>query len=73
MCEYFGYYQTAYRVGDITFPVIGTYLYATYLSIRFDIAGLSIPGYAIPYVLSSSLGLIGLLSVLVFVSARARR
>jgi DHA1 family multidrug resistance protein-like MFS transporter len=70
--EYFGYYQTAYRIGDITFPVIGTYLYATYFSSRFNIAGLSIPGYTIPYFLSSSLGLIGLLSVLVFVNERSR-
>lgn len=69
--EYFGYYQTAYMVGDITFPVIGTYLYATYLSFRFNVIGFSIPGYATPYILSSSLGLIGLLLVLVFVSARA--
>jgi DHA1 family multidrug resistance protein-like MFS transporter len=70
--EYFGYYQTAYRVGDIVFPIIGTYLYATYFSFIFNVAGLSIPGYAMPYVLSSSLGLIGLLSVLVFVKSRAQ-
>jgi DHA1 family multidrug resistance protein-like MFS transporter len=67
--EYFGYYQTAYRVGDIAFPIIGTYLYAIYFSTRFNVACLSIPGFAIPYVLSSSLGLIGLLSVLVFVKS----
>lgn len=67
--EYFGYYQTAYSFGDITFPIIGTYLYATYFSIRFNVASLSIPGYAMPYVLSSSLGLIGLLSVLIFVKS----
>jgi len=65
--EYFGFYQTAYRVGDIIFPTIGTYLYATFFSIRFNIVGLSIPGYAMPYMLSSSLGLIGLLSVLFIV------
>ena len=67
--EYFGYYQTAYRFGDMTFPIIGTYLYATYFSIRFNVASLSIPGYAMPYVLSSSIGLIGLLSVLIFVKS----
>jgi MFS family permease len=67
--EYFGYYQTAYRIGDITFPIIGTYLYATCFSSRFNVASFSIPGYAIPYILSSSLGLMGLLSVLVFVKS----
>jgi MFS family permease len=67
--EYFGYYQTAYRIGDISFPIIGTYLYATHFSNRFNLSRLSIPGYAIPYILSSILGLIGLLSVLVFVKS----
>lgn len=65
--EYFGLYQTAYRVGDITFPVIGTYLYATYITETFNLAGFSIPGYTIPYFLSSSLGLMGLLTLLIFV------
>lgn len=62
--EYFGVYQIAYRVGDITFPTIGTYLYATYFSTDFTIAGLTIAGYALPYFLSSTLGLMGLLAVL---------
>ena len=65
--EYFGYYQTAYRVGDITFPVIGTYLYARYFESVFNVAGIRLPGYALPYIISSTLGLLGLLSVLVFV------
>ena len=68
--EYFGFYQMAYRVGDITFPIIGTYLYATFLTDRFIIASLSIPGYAIPYFLSSSLGLIGLFTVLLFIDSK---
>jgi len=65
--QYFGFYQTAYMVGDVTFPVIGTYLYFTYVAETFNLAGFSIPGYAIPYFLSSLLGLIGLITVLIFV------
>ena len=65
--EYFGYYQTAYRIGDVIFPVVGTYLYATLFTSRFSVGGLTIPGYAVPYLLSSSLGLTGLLTALVFV------
>jgi len=68
--EYFGFYQTAYRVGDIIFPVIGTYLYATYIAETFNVVGFSIPGYAIPYFLSSSLGLMGLLTLLIFVKTQ---
>ena len=57
-------------VKDTSQPVL-LYLYATCFSSRFNVASFSIPGYAIPYILSSSLGLMGLLSVLVFVSARS--
>jgi MFS family permease len=67
--EYFGYYQTAYRVGDITFPIIGTYLYATYFTSSFNVAWFQVPGYALPYLLSSSLGILGLLTVLFFVES----
>lgn len=65
--EYFGFCQTAYMAGDVAFPVIGTYLYSTYLNETFHFAGFSIPGYATPYFLSSFLGLIGLITVLIFV------
>jgi MFS family permease len=70
--EYFGYYQIAFRVGDITFPVIGTYLYAKYLISQFNIGGLVLPGYSLPYILSSALGFIGLLSVLLLVKTRKK-
>jgi MFS family permease len=65
--EFFGFCQTAYMAGDVAFPVIGTYLYSTYIAETFHFAGLSIPGYATPYFLSSLLGLIGLIAVLIFV------
>jgi MFS family permease len=65
--EYFGYFQTAYSAGDITFPVIGTYLYSTYFQSRFNVAGQILPGYSLPYLLSSIMGFVGLISVLIFV------
>lgn len=65
--EFFGFCQTAYMAGDVAFPVIGTYLYSTYIAETFHFAGFSIPGYATPYFLSSLLGLIGLITVLIFV------
>jgi MFS family permease len=68
--EYFGYYQIAFRVGDITFPTIGTYLYATYLHSQYQIGRLVLPGYSLPYILSSTLGLIGLVSVILLVNTR---
>ncbi len=68
--EFFGYYQTAYRVGDIIFPVVGTYLYASLFTSSFTLGGVTIPGYAVPYLLSSFLGLAGLLVALVFVGSQ---
>ncbi len=68
--EYFGFHQLAFRVGDITFPVIGTWLYASLLDSRYNIFGLVIPGYAVPYILSSTLGFIGLLAVLLLVDMK---
>jgi len=70
--EYFGYFNIAYSVGDIAFPVVGTYLYATFLNSRFNLGGLAFPGYALPYFLSSTLGFIGLASVLFLVRSQKR-
>jgi len=70
--EYFGYFNIAYSVGDIAFPVVGTYLYATFLNLRFNLGGLAFPGYALPYFLSSTLGFIGLASVLFLVRSQKR-
>jgi len=72
MGEYFGFCQTAYMIGDVAFPVIGTYLYSTYMAETFNFVGFSIPGYATPYFLSSFLGLIGLITILIFVKPHAR-
>jgi DHA1 family multidrug resistance protein-like MFS transporter len=72
MGEYFGFCQTAYMLGDVAFPVIGTYLYSTYMAETFSFAGFSVPGYATPYFLSSLLGLIGLITVLIFVKPQIR-
>jgi sugar phosphate permease len=71
--EYFGYYQVAFRVGDITFPMIGTYLYATYFDSRFSIGRLVLPGYSLPYILSSTLGIIGLITVLILVKPKNKK
>ena len=65
--EFFGYFNIAYSAGDIAFPVIGTWLYAALLDTRYNIGGLVLPGYAVPYILSSIIGTLGLLSVLLLV------
>lgn len=70
MGEYFGFYQIAYRVGDIIFPVIGTSLYARFLTEQFLIGKYTLPGYAVPYFMSSILGLLGLIAVLVFIEPK---
>jgi len=71
----FGLYNTFFTAGDIVGPVIATYLYDLYRFETLHIGGLALPGYGMPFFVNSSLGLLSLAILLVFVeepSARAR-
>lgn len=65
--RFFGLFTTAFRAGDVIGPLIGTYLYDLYRFTSFDIGGVSLPGYGIPFVVNSILGLITTLLLLVLV------
>jgi len=51
-------FTTAFRAGDVIGPLIGTYLYDQYRYTSFDIGGIILPGYGIPFVVNSILGFI---------------
>ena len=55
--KYFGRLQASFNAGMLVAPFIGTYLFETYQSDTFF--G-SLPGYILPFWLSSTIGLIGL-------------
>jgi MFS family permease len=56
--RFFGMFTTAFRAGDVIGPLIGTYLYDQYRYTSFDIGGVILPGYGIPFVVNSILGFI---------------
>ena len=49
--------MTAFTTGDIIGPIISTYLYEIYHLTSFNIGGLLLPGYGIPFFLNSILGI----------------
>jgi len=63
----FGLYRTFFDAGDIIGPVMATYLYDVYRFEIFQVGGLTIPGYGVPFYLNSIIGLITITILLVFV------
>jgi len=63
----FGLYNTFFTAGDIVGPVVSTLLYDIYRSTSWNIGGLTIPGYGIPFYVNSILGIVTTAILLVFV------
>jgi len=59
----FGTVQAAFNVGAVVGPLIGGEIYQLYAPKRFVLGSLSVPGAAIPFFISS---LIGLMTLLIF-------
>jgi MFS family permease len=55
--RFFGLYRTAFNIGDIIGPIISTYLYDLYRFEQFQMGGLVLPGYGIPFFVNSVLGI----------------
>ena len=65
--RFFGMYRTAFDIGDIIGPILSTYLYDLYRFESFEVGGLLLPGYGIPFFVNSLLGTITTMILLVFV------
>jgi len=63
----FGLYNTFFTAGDIVGPVVSTLLYDVYRFSSWNVGGLVIPGYGIPFYVNSILGIITTAILLVFV------
>jgi len=63
----FGLYNTFFTAGDIVGPVVSTLLYDVYRSSSWNVGGLMIPGYGIPFYVNSILGIVTTAILLVFV------
>ena len=69
--RFFGMYRTAFNAGDIIGPIISTYLYDLYRFRNFELGGLVLPGYGIPFFANSILGIATLIMLLVLVKEPA--
>jgi len=54
----FGLFGTAFTAGSVVGPILGTWIYDTYRFTTFRVLGLGVPGYAIPFIINSVLGLL---------------
>jgi DHA1 family multidrug resistance protein-like MFS transporter len=68
----FGMFTTAFTTGDIIGPILGTWLYSLYRFETFNLAGIQIPGYGIPFIIYSLLGIIAIIPILIFVNPRLK-
>jgi len=54
----FGLFGTAFTAGSVVGPILGTWIYDTYRFTTFNVMGLAVPGYGIPFIINSVLGLL---------------
>jgi len=54
----FGLFGTAFTAGSVIGPIIGTWIYSTYRLTTFNVMGLAVPGYGVPFIINSVLGLL---------------
>jgi MFS family permease len=54
----FGLFGTAFTAGSVIGPILGTWIYDTYRFTTFHVLGLAVPGYGIPFIINSALGLL---------------
>jgi len=63
----FGLYRTFFDIGDIIGPMLGTYLYDCYRFETFQFSNYTIPGYGVPFYFNTTIGLIVVMILLVYV------
>jgi MFS family permease len=54
----FGLFGTAFTAGSVIGPIIGTWIYSTYRFTTFNVLGIKVPGYGIPFYINSILGIV---------------
>ena len=53
----FGLYNSFFTAGDISGPIIATYLYDLFRFQGWKVGGLTVPGYGMPYYVNSIIGI----------------
>ncbi len=63
----FGLFGTAFTAGSVIGPIVSTWIYSTYRFQTFDVLGLTLPGYGIPFFVNAVLGVLATTGLLLFV------
>lgn len=63
----FGLYNSFFTAGDIVGPVISTYLYDLFRFQAWEVGGVTLPGYGMPFYVNSIIGIVSIAILLAFV------
>lgn len=63
----FGLFGTAFTAGSVVGPIVGTWIYSTYRFSRFEVLGLVLPGYGIPFFINAVIGILTTTFVMLFI------
>lgn len=63
----FGLFGTAFTAGSVIGPIIGTWIYDTYRFSVFNVLGLQVPGYGIPFFINGILGILSTTMIMLLV------
>jgi len=63
----FGLFGTAFTAGNVLAPIAATWIYDTYRFTVFNVAGLQVPGYGIPFFINAILGILTTTMVMLFI------
>lgn len=63
----FGLFGTAFTAGNVLAPIAATWIYDTYRFTVFNVAGLQVPGYGIPFFINGILGILTTTMVMLFI------
>lgn len=69
----FGKFMTAFTAGDVIAPIISAYLYDIFRFRTFEIGGLVLPGYGLPFYINSVFGISATIMLLALVKETSRR
>jgi len=70
--RYFGMFMAAFTAGDVIAPIVSTYLYDIYRFRSFEIGGLVLPGYGLPFFINAILGIVATIMLLALVKEPSR-
>ena len=63
----FGMFSMAFTAGSVIGPILGTWIYDTYRFASFNVLGLDLPGYGIPFFINAILGILTTTMIMLFV------